>query len=104
MSERETGHVKWFNEKKGFGFIINESGEDIFVHYKDIQGVGFKTLQEKGVELHTWSPEMLAIFENGWNEVAAELVESDEDFAKVWASLTEFRKNYKAWKELGYLK
>jgi len=36
--------------------------------------------------------------------VAAELVESDEDFAKVWDSLTEFRKNYKAWKELGYLK
>ncbi len=47
MSKRATGHVKWFNEKKGFGFIINDEGEDIFVHYKDIQGVGFKTLQEK---------------------------------------------------------
>ena len=48
MSERETGHVKWFNEKKGFGFIVRGSGEDIFVHYKDIdiQGAGFKTLQE----------------------------------------------------------
>lgn len=46
MSERENGHVKWFNEKKGFGFIINENGDDIFVHYKDIQGVGFKTLHE----------------------------------------------------------
>ncbi len=46
MSERENGHVKWFNEKKGFGFIINEHGDDIFVHYKDIQGVGFKTLHE----------------------------------------------------------
>ena len=46
MSDRETGHVKWFNEKKGFGFIINEQGEDIFVHYKDIQGAGFKTLHE----------------------------------------------------------
>jgi CspA family cold shock protein len=46
MSEREVGHVKWFNEKKGFGFIINEHGDDIFVHYKDIQGVGFKTLHE----------------------------------------------------------
>jgi TRAP-type mannitol/chloroaromatic compound transport system substrate-binding protein len=69
-----------------------------------IQGPALKTLQEKGVELHTWSPEMLAIFENGWNEVVAELVESDEDFAKIWASLTDFRKNYKVWKELGYLK
>ena len=69
-----------------------------------IQGPALKTLQEKGVELHTWSPEMLAIFENGWNEVVTELVESDEDFAKIWASLTDFRKNYKVWKELGYLK
>jgi len=46
MSQREVGHVKWFNEKKGFGFIVNGKGEDIFVHYKDIQGVGFKTLHE----------------------------------------------------------
>ena len=46
MSQREVGHVKWFNEKKGFGFIVNAQGDDIFVHYKDIQGTGFKTLQE----------------------------------------------------------
>jgi CspA family cold shock protein len=46
MSDREIGQVKWFNEKKGFGFIVNEHGDDIFVHYKDIQGVGFKTLHE----------------------------------------------------------
>ena len=46
MSQRETGHVKWFNEKKGFGFIVNAQGDDIFVHYKDIQGTGFKTLHE----------------------------------------------------------
>lgn len=46
MSQRETGHVKWFNEKKGFGFIINQQGDDIFVHYSDIQGAGFKTLHE----------------------------------------------------------
>ena len=45
MSERENGHVKWFNEKKGFGFIVNSnSGDDIFVHYKDINASGFKTL------------------------------------------------------------
>lgn len=48
MDQRETGHVKWFNEKKGFGFIVRNSGEDIFVHYKDIDtsGTGFKTLHE----------------------------------------------------------
>jgi len=69
-----------------------------------IQGPALKTLQEKGVTLHTWSPEMLSLFENGWNEVVAELIESDEDFAKVWASLSKFREDYKEWKELGYLK
>lgn len=46
MPQRENGHVKWFNEKKGFGFIVNAQGNDIFVHYKDIQGVGFKTLHQ----------------------------------------------------------
>lgn len=40
------GKVKWFNEKKGFGFIEQSGGKDIFVHFSAIQGDGFKTLQE----------------------------------------------------------
>lgn len=40
------GTVKWFNEKKGYGFIVGENGADIFVHYRDIQATGFKTLRE----------------------------------------------------------
>ncbi len=40
------GQVKWFNEKKGFGFIQEDGGKDLFVHYTAIQGDGFKALKE----------------------------------------------------------
>jgi CspA family cold shock protein len=41
-----TGTVKWFNEAKGFGFIAQESGPDVFAHFSAIQGAGFRTLAE----------------------------------------------------------
>jgi CspA family cold shock protein len=46
MSDRKSGTVKWFNDAKGFGFITQEQGEDLFVHFRSIVGSGFKSLQE----------------------------------------------------------
>lgn len=46
MSERITGTVKWFNGGKGYGFLAQEGGADVFVHFSAIQGEGFRNLEE----------------------------------------------------------
>jgi len=56
MADRIKGKVKWFNAKKGYGFITREGGDDVFVHFGEIQSEGFKTLndgQEVEFELAT---------------------------------------------------
>ena len=44
--EKLTGTVKWFDSKKGYGFITADNGQDVFVHYTGISGTGFRTLEE----------------------------------------------------------
>jgi CspA family cold shock protein len=46
MSNTVTGQVKWFNDDKGFGFIEQENGPDVFVHFRSINGTGRRSLQE----------------------------------------------------------
>jgi len=46
MSAREKGTVKWFNNSKGFGFIQRDQGDDVFVHFRAINGDGYRSLEE----------------------------------------------------------
>ena len=46
MADRITGTVKWFNASKGYGFIAQEGGKDVFVHFSAIQGDGYRNLNE----------------------------------------------------------
>lgn len=46
MANREVGTVKWFDNAKGYGFIQRSAGDDVFVHFRQIKGEGFRTLQE----------------------------------------------------------
>jgi len=46
MADREIGTVKWFNATKGFGFIERENDKDVFVHYSEIGGEGYRSLDE----------------------------------------------------------
>jgi CspA family cold shock protein len=46
MAERQTGSIKWFDAKKGYGFITSSNGGEIFVHYSAIQGQGYRVLKD----------------------------------------------------------
>ncbi len=46
MSDRKTGTVKWFNDQKGFGFLEQEGGDDVFVHHSAIVSEGYRSLTE----------------------------------------------------------
>ena len=61
MGERVKGKVKWFDNAKGYGFIVSPGGEDVFVHYRVIEGEGYRSLDE-GQEV-----EYVAVHgEKGW--------------------------------------
>lgn len=75
-----------------------------FAESESAQFLAMKELKEKGVQFKRWSPEILKALEEKWAEVVQEESAKSENFKKVWASLSEFRKNYAIWKDLGYMK
>ena len=81
-------------------------GESIRLSIAEGDALQFKAiaaLKKQGVSVHRWSPEILAAFEAGWQEVVAERSAENADFARVWQSLKAFREDYAVWLGLGYL-
>ena len=70
--ENVQGQVKWFDPKKGFGFIVGPEGQDIFVHYTKIVGDGFRVLKD-GTEV-TYDAELT---DKGWHALKVERVDMD---------------------------
>ncbi len=68
-----------------------------------IQGAALATLKSKGVQIHTWSPEILGTLQQTWNGIASESAAKDANFKEAWDSLQKFHAEYKIWKDLGYL-
>jgi CspA family cold shock protein len=84
MAERESGTVKWFNEAKGFGFIVRDGGGDAFVHFNSIRGTGFRTLGagqkvEFVVEEDQRGPKALDVSSNELARVASTYSSSNVD-------------------------
>ncbi len=90
-------------QKAQIGAVCGDNIRAGLAEGEAIQGKALAELQEKGVTIHRWSPEILAELETAWNEVAAELAASNPNFKKVWESLSAYREQYKIWGDLGYL-
>lgn len=67
------------------------------------QFAAMKKMQEKGVKIVKWSPEMLATYQKAWNEVVEELANQDAYFKEVWEDLKQFRQDYTLWKDNAFL-
>lgn len=87
MANRERGTVKWFDDEKGYGFIEQDVGEDLFVHYSDIEQEGYKTLEEgQAVEFDIEETEKglaakkVVVVEDGDESLEQEESEAEESF------------------------
>jgi len=68
---------------------------------ESLQFAALKTMNAKGVQIHRWPTEILDALKISWGQLATEEANADKEFRRVWRSLTEFRRDYEIWKELG---
>ena len=71
MSSKSEGTVKWFDNAKGYGFALNEAGEDVFIHYRSSQAEGYETLAE-GQKISFTQVKS----EKGWQAAEVEVLET----------------------------
>ncbi len=75
-----------------------------YLEGEGLQSKAIKEIQSKGVTIHYWPKEILDTYRRTWDEVLKEQQAKSPEFAKVWASLSKFREEYKIWRDHGYLK
>lgn len=75
-----------------------------FAEGEAVQGKALAEIKSKGVTIHYWPKEILDLYKKTWDEVAKEQAEKSPEFKKAWESYSKFRAEYKAWKDVGYLK
>jgi TRAP-type mannitol/chloroaromatic compound transport system substrate-binding protein len=75
-----------------------------YLEGEGLQSNAIKEIQSKGVTIHYWPKEILDTYRRTWDEVVKEQQAKSPEFAKVWASLSKFREEYKVWRDHGYLK
>ena len=90
-------------QKEIINAVCKESLLQSFAQGEAIQFAALQELQAKGVTVHRWNSEIMEALESAWNEVVEDEASKNEDFARVWTSLKEFRRGYKVWGDLGYL-
>ena len=90
-------------QQSQFEMACGDSVRHSIARGEAIQVPALEFLAEQGVQFHQWSQEFLDAYESAWKEVVTDEVDGDEDFARVWASLSEFRNSYSTWHDLGYL-
>ena len=90
-------------QQSQFEMACGDSVRHSIARGEAIQVPALEFLAEQGVQFHQWPQEFLDAYESAWIEVVTDEVDGDEDFARVWASLSEFRNSYSTWHDLGYL-